>query len=53
MKELIAQDGFVYALKSDNTIQGKVIALGINDNEDNWELIEEPIINNETIIEII
>lgn len=41
MKELIAPDGYVYALKSDNTIYGKRISLGINDNDENWELIEE------------
>jgi hypothetical protein len=41
MEILIAPDGYVYALKSDNTIYGKRISLGINDSPDNWELIEE------------
>lgn len=40
MIELIAEDGFVWALKSDNTIYGKRISLGINDSPDNWELIK-------------
>lgn len=40
--ELIAEEGFVYALKTDNSIRGKRISLGIGDSEDNWELIEEP-----------
>ena len=47
MKELIAEDGFVWALKSDNTIYGERISLGIKDNIDNWELTIKPIIINE------
>ena len=43
MTELIAAEGYVYALKSDNNIYGKRIALGLLDSEDNWELIREPI----------
>lgn len=39
MRELIAPENFVYALKGDNTIYGKRISLGINDSPDNWELI--------------
>ena len=33
----------VYALKSDLSIYGKEIILGIDDSPDNWKLIEEPI----------
>lgn len=52
MTELIAPDGYVYALKSDNTIYGKRISLGINDNEDNWELIEEQIAEEQNGFEL-
>lgn len=45
MRELIAEEGFVYALKSDMTIIGKRIFLGINDISENWVLIEESIEN--------
>ena len=45
MRELIAPDGYVYALKSDNTIYGKRISLGINDSPDNWIKIIEPLID--------
>ena len=45
MEELIAEDGYVYALKSDNTIYGKRITLGITDNPDNWIKIDEPLID--------
>jgi hypothetical protein len=43
MKELIAPEGFVYALKSDNTVYGKRISLSDIDSEDNWILIKETI----------
>lgn len=43
MRELIAEEGYVYSLKSDSTIYGKRISLGINDSPDSWELIPEPI----------
>ena len=42
MRELIAQEGYIYRLKSNNDIYGKRIVLGIDDSEDNWELIKEP-----------
>lgn len=47
MRELIAPDGYVYALKSDNMIYGKRIYLGTNDSDENWELIEEKIIEKD------
>lgn len=47
MEELIAPDGYIYVLRNDNTIYGKRIFLGINDNKDNWELIKELINTNE------
>lgn len=49
MRELIAPAGFVYALKSDNNIYGKRIALGFLDSPENWILIPEPI--DESVIE--
>ena len=53
MEILIAPEGYVYALKSDNTIYGKRISLGINDSEENWELINEPILPETNEYEII
>lgn len=44
MTELIAKDGFVWALKSDNNIYGKTITLGKEDSPDNWEEIPEPVV---------
>lgn len=43
MKELIATEGNVYALKSDLMIYGKTIILGKEDSADNWIEIPEPI----------
>lgn len=45
MIELIAPYGYVYRNKLNYDIYGKIICLGINDSEDNWELIEETKIN--------
>jgi len=44
MKELIAPEGNVYALKSDLMIYGKTIILGKEDSPENWIEILEPII---------
>lgn len=43
MEKLIATEGKVYALKTDHSICGKEIILGINDSEENWIEIDEPI----------
>ena len=42
METLIATEGFVYALKTDNSIHGKIITLGKEDSPDNWEEIITP-----------
>ena len=51
MKELIASEGNVYALKSDLSVYGKTIILGKEDSPDNWVEMPEPIeeITNEPI----
>lgn len=41
--ELIAKEGFVFALKKDLTIFGKKIDIGVNDSPDNWIEIPEPV----------
>lgn len=43
MKELIAPEGFIYRNIFDYDVYGRIIYLGINDSEDNWELIKESI----------
>lgn len=43
MKELIASDGYVYAIKTDNSIYGKIITLGKEDSPENWIEIPEPV----------
>ena len=43
MTKLTAKEGYVYTLKSDNSVYGKEIYLGVNDDEDNWVEIPEPI----------
>lgn len=39
--ELIAKEGYVYALKTDNSVYGKKIDIGVNDSPDNWIEIPE------------
>ena len=53
MIELIAPNGYVYRFKTDPNIYGKQIILGINDSEDNWELIEEVINKDEILNETV
>ncbi len=42
---MTATEGYVYARKTDHYQHGKVIHIGVNDKEENWELIieEEPL----------
>lgn len=47
MKILTASEGMVWALKSDLTIFGKIIHLGVNDFPENWIEVEEPEQTNE------
>ena len=49
-EKLTATEGKVYALKSDMSIYGKTIFLGVNDSAENWIEIPEPI-NEQNIIE--
>ena len=49
--ELIAKEGYVYALKTDNSVYGKKLDIGVNDSADNWIEIPEPQINEQNTIE--